>query len=92
MGAVLIRLKYPLAALCFYPDVHRALSHLQVETDLRDIEDLPRFIARQLLSPTGRYHGVGMIVLDSIQGHGVPPLPHGEMPLNVPPKCQSDNF
>ena len=52
-------------------DVHRALSHLQVETDLRDIEDLPRFIASQVLSPSGRYHGVGMIVLDSIQGHGV---------------------
>ena len=52
-------------------DVHRALSHLQVEMDLRDIEDLPRFIASHVLSPTGRYHGVGMIVLDSIQGHGL---------------------
>jgi DNA repair protein RadA/Sms len=52
-------------------DVHRALSFLQVESDLRDIEDLPRFIASHVLSPAGRYHGVAMIVLDSIQGHGL---------------------
>jgi DNA repair protein RadA/Sms len=51
--------------------VQTALSHLQVEADLRDIEDLPRFIASHVLSPAGRYHGVGMIVLDSIQGHGL---------------------
>jgi DNA repair protein RadA/Sms len=52
-------------------DVQTALSHLQVETDLQNIEDLPRFIASHVLSPSGRYHGVGMIVLDSIQGHGL---------------------
>jgi DNA repair protein RadA/Sms len=52
-------------------DVHRSLSNLQVEADLRDIEDLPRFIATHVLSPGGRYHGVKVIVLDSIQGHGL---------------------
>lgn len=52
-------------------DVQHALAHLQVEADLRDIEDLPRFVATHVLSPTGRYHGVKLIVLDSIQGHGL---------------------
>jgi DNA repair protein RadA/Sms len=52
-------------------DVQRALSHLHVETDLQDIEDLPRFVATHVLSSTGRYHGVKLIVLDSIQGHGL---------------------
>lgn len=52
-------------------DVERALSHLHVECDLHDIESLPRFIATHVLSPGGRYHGIEMIVLDSIQGHGL---------------------
>ena len=52
-------------------DVQHALAHLQVEADLRDIEDLPRFVATHVLSPGGRYHGVELIVLDSIQGHGL---------------------
>lgn len=53
-------------------DVRRALTHLHVEADLQDIETLPRFIATHVLSSTGRYHGVKLIVLDSIQGHGLP--------------------
>jgi DNA repair protein RadA/Sms len=51
--------------------VQRALGHLHVESDLQDIEDLPRFVAAHVLSSTGRFHGVKLIVLDSIQGHGL---------------------
>ena len=53
-------------------DVERAFSHLFIESDLQDIESLPRFVANHVFSPTGRYHGVQMIGLDSIQGHGLP--------------------
>ena len=52
-------------------DVEQALSHLHVEGDLEDIESLPRFIASHILSPGGSYHGVQMLILDSIQGHGL---------------------
>ena len=52
-------------------DVERALSNMLVETDLQDIESFERFIATHVLSPAGKYNGAGLIVLDSIQGHGL---------------------
>ena len=51
--------------------VERAFSNLHVESDLADIEALPSFLSHHVLNPMGRYHGVQMIVLDSIQGHGL---------------------
>jgi DNA repair protein RadA/Sms len=52
-------------------DARRALMNLHVETDLQDIEDLPRFVASHVLGSAGKYHGVKLIVLDSIQGQGI---------------------
>jgi DNA repair protein RadA/Sms len=52
-------------------DVRRALSNLHVETSIRDVLMLPNFLAQSVLSPTGAFHGVSMIVIDSIQGPGL---------------------
>lgn len=51
--------------------VRRAFSNLNVETELADIEQLPAFVARHVLSPAGRFHGIELIALDSVQGHGL---------------------
>ena len=49
----------------------RALSHVQVDHNVFDVSSLPDFLMRQVLSPGGSYHGVKLIVLDSIQGQGL---------------------
>jgi DNA repair protein RadA/Sms len=49
----------------------RALRNIRAEENIYDIEDLPSFLSRQVLSSSGEYHGVKFIVVDSIQGHGL---------------------
>lgn len=49
----------------------QALSKIWPEDNLYDIESLPSFLAHQVLSASGKYHGVKLIVVDSIQGHGL---------------------
>ena len=51
--------------------VRTALSNIHVETGIHDVEMLPNFFASQVLNPHGPYHGVSLIVLDSIQGPGL---------------------
>lgn len=51
--------------------VRSALSNIHVETGIYDVLMLPNFFASQVLNPNGLYHGVRMIVLDSIQGPGL---------------------
>jgi DNA repair protein RadA/Sms len=51
--------------------VRAALSNIHVETGIHDVGMLPNFFATQVLSPHGPYHGVSLIVLDSIQGPGL---------------------
>lgn len=51
--------------------VREALSNIHVETGIHDVQMLPNFFASHVLSPHGPYHGVKMIVLDSIQGPGL---------------------
>lgn len=51
--------------------VRAALSNIHVETGIHDVEMLPNFFASQVLNPHGPYHGVALIVLDSIQGPGL---------------------
>lgn len=51
--------------------VRAALSNIHVETGIQDVAMLPNFFAQQVLNPHGLYHGVEMIVLDSIQGPGL---------------------
>jgi KaiC/GvpD/RAD55 family RecA-like ATPase len=51
--------------------VREALSNIHVETAISDVEALPNFFASQVLNPHGAYHGVSLVVLDSIQGQGL---------------------
>jgi DNA repair protein RadA/Sms len=51
--------------------VRAALSNIHVETNIHDVGMLPNFFASQVLHPHGPYHGVSLIVLDSIQGPGL---------------------
>ncbi|MDA8376241.1 MAG: AAA family ATPase, partial [Planctomycetia bacterium] len=52
-------------------DISRTLSHVYVDHTLFDVSHLPNFFTRQVLAPEGMYHGVKLIVLDSIQGQGL---------------------
>jgi len=52
-------------------DARMALSNIHVETGIHDVEMLPNFFASNVLNPHGPYHGVSLIVLDSIQGPGL---------------------
>lgn len=52
-------------------DADRALENVWSEESIYDIETLPSFLAHQVMSPSGKYHGVKLIVLDSVQGHGL---------------------
>ena len=49
----------------------RALSCIQPEDGVYDIETLPSFLAHQVMNTAGKYHGVKLIVVDSIQGQGL---------------------
>ena len=49
-------------------DIARSLSNVHVDHSVFDVTTLPDFLMRQVLSPGGAYHGVKLIVLDSIQG------------------------
>lgn len=51
--------------------VRGALGNIHVESGIHDVEMLPAFFASQVLNPHGPYHGVSLIVLDSIQGPGL---------------------
>jgi DNA repair protein RadA/Sms len=51
--------------------VRGAMSNVHVETGIHDVTALPNFFASQVLNSNGMYHGVSMIVLDSIQGPGL---------------------
>lgn len=52
-------------------DADQALSHVFPENSVYDIETLPTFITHQVISTSGKYHGVKFIVVDSVQGHGL---------------------
>jgi len=51
--------------------ISRALSNMHVDYSVFDVSSLPDFLMRQVLAPGGIYHGVKLIVLDSIQGQGL---------------------
>src|SRR5919109_3225339 len=48
-------------------------ENLFFDDSLHDIESLPHFLARRVLTAGEEYHGVQAIVLDSIQGRGLAP-------------------
>jgi DNA repair protein RadA/Sms len=49
----------------------RAMAAMYADATVFDSTLLPEFLMRQVLSQAGTYHGVKLIVLDSIQGHGL---------------------
>ena len=52
-------------------DVDNAFRNVFPEETVYDIETLPSFLAHQVMSPSGKYHGVKLIVVDSVQGQGL---------------------
>ncbi|HQR45159.1 MAG TPA: ATPase domain-containing protein [Thermoanaerobaculia bacterium] len=48
-----------------------ALALIEPEESIYDIENLPSFLSHQVLNPSGKYHGIKFVVVDSIQGHGL---------------------
>ena len=48
-----------------------ALGNMYVDHNLLDVNTLPDFLTRHVLSHSGAYHNVKFIVLDSIQGQGL---------------------
>lgn len=48
-----------------------AMECVLPEDSVYDLESLPTFLTHQVLSPTGKYRGVSLIVVDSVQGHGM---------------------
>ena len=52
-------------------DIARSLSNVHVDHSVFDVTSLPDFLMRHVLAPGGSYHGVKLIVLDSIQGQGL---------------------
>lgn len=54
------------------PEVARsAHGRIHPNDELYDIESLPSFLAHQVLSGSGKYHDVKLIVVDSVQGQGL---------------------
>lgn len=52
-------------------EADNAMRNVYPEDAVYDIETLPTFLAQQVLIPSGKYHGVKLIVVDSVQGHGL---------------------
>ena len=52
-------------------EVDGALSRVHAEDGIYDVEQLPTFLAHQVLASSGKYHDVKFIVIDSVQGHGL---------------------
>jgi DNA repair protein RadA/Sms len=52
-------------------EAERGLSHMLCDDSIV-IDRLPAFLYQHVLSSAGRYHGANVIVLDSVQGHGLP--------------------
>ena len=52
-------------------DADHALRNVLPEEGVYNIDDLPTFLGHQVMSSSGKYHGVKLIVVDSVQGHGL---------------------
>jgi DNA repair protein RadA/Sms len=49
------------------------VQNLLVDDAIHDLENLPSFFTRKVLPADGEYHDVQLIVIDSLQAHGVSP-------------------
>ena len=53
-------------------EAQRALGLSRCDARISDLEQLPGFLLRDVLSPNGRYAGSKLVVIDSVQGHATP--------------------
>jgi DNA repair protein RadA/Sms len=53
-------------------EAKRAIGFARADARINDLEQLPGFLMRDVLSPHGRYAGSKLVVIDSVQGHGTP--------------------
>jgi predicted ATP-dependent serine protease len=49
----------------------KAMANVQPGDAVYDLETLPSFLAHQVMGSSGAHHGVTLIVVDSVQGHGL---------------------
>lgn len=49
----------------------QAMSHVSADDRVYDVQALPAWVTRAVLSPSGQYHGAQLVIMDSIQGHGL---------------------
>ena len=52
-------------------DAKAAMGNVFPEEAVYDIETLPSFLSHQVMSPGSKYHGINLIVIDSVHGHGL---------------------
>jgi DNA repair protein RadA/Sms len=53
------------------PDSKKARRLIEPCEEVYDVETLPSFLVQAVLNPNGKYRNVDLIVIDSIQGHGL---------------------
>jgi DNA repair protein RadA/Sms len=53
-------------------EVQAIQARLLADDSLHEIDNLPAWVASQMLVPTGRHHRSRMLVIDSLMGHGLP--------------------
>lgn len=53
-------------------EADNAIRHVDWDDSVLDLETLPTFLMHNVLNPNGRFAGAKVIILDSIQGDGVP--------------------
>lgn len=52
-------------------EVQSALRRVQPYEGIYDMTQLPRFLVQEVVSKNARFHGAKLIVIDSLQGHGL---------------------
>ncbi|HEV2293196.1 MAG TPA: ATPase domain-containing protein [Tepidisphaeraceae bacterium] len=53
-------------------EAQHAMGLARCDARISDLEQLPGFLLRDVLSPNGRYAGSRLVVIDSVQGHATP--------------------
>src|SRR6185437_12052824 len=52
-------------------DTTRALGSIEPEDGILEVEGLPNLLSEEVLHSSGKYRGTVLIILDSVQGHGL---------------------
>ena len=54
-----------------YSDIENMFKNIKIFDTITGINELCNFLTSHIFNPSGKFHGVQMIVVDSIQGHGL---------------------